>query len=235
MAPVKIDESNNKIFVSVNGRESDEITLDNGSYGPEELSKMLQKKLVEDKALSKLNVIVNASNGQVTIHSNLTGSRSVVSVRPKNTIPGQPHFLSGGVGRSGTDVEGNINGVAMVGSGQILSGQKDTDYDGLKLFVNLSDTQVGDGVEGKLIFTKGVGTKVQEYINNVLQPESGAIGIYTKNVEDQYKGYEAEVKNLEARVDVKKQKLIEKFARLESKMGQLKSEQNYVTKELAKL
>jgi len=235
VAPVVVDESNSKIFISVNGRESDEMTLEPGQYSAEELGKMLQQAVAADKALSKMKVVVSIVEGQITIRSNLTGARSVVSVRAKDLDPKNPHFLQGGVGRNGTDVAGKVNGVVMEGNGQILGGPDDTDLEGLKLFISLTDSQVGDGVEGTMTFTKGVGTKVQEYIDHLLDPESGALGIYTRNVEEQFKGYDKEVKTLEARVDAKKQKMIEKFARLESKMGQLKSEQSYLSKELAKL
>ncbi|OGH00441.1 MAG: hypothetical protein A2600_05435 [Candidatus Lambdaproteobacteria bacterium RIFOXYD1_FULL_56_27] len=234
-APVAINEGNDTVIVTVNGRESEPIVLEHGNFGPQEITNMLQKKLLEDKALSKMKVVVSQEKGQITIRSNLTGARSGVNVRSKEIDPMSPHFLMGGVGKNGTDVQGTINGTQMVGAGQILSGPEGTDYDGLKLFVSLSESQIGDGVEGTMTFTKGVGAKVQEYINGLLDTETGALGIYTKNVEEQFKGYEKETKTLEERVKAKKDKLVEKFAALESKMGKLKSEQNYMSKELAKL
>ena len=230
-----INEGNDTVIVTVNGRESEPIVLEHGNFGPQEITNMLQKKLLEDKALSKMKVVVSQEKGQITIRSNLTGARSGVNVRSKEIDPMSPHFLMGGVGKNGTDVQGTINGTQMVGAGQILSGPEGTDYDGLKLFVSLSESQIGDGVEGTMTFTKGVGAKVQEYINGLLDTETGALGIYTKNVEEQFKGYEKETKTLEERVKAKKDKLVEKFAALESKMGKLKSEQNYMSKELAKL
>ena len=233
--PVMIDEQNGSIYITVNGRESEEIKLESGSYSGEEIARDIQKKLIADKALGKMNVPVTFEKGQITIHSNLSGLRSMVNIRPKEISLAATHPLVGGVGKSGTDVAGTINGIELEGSGQILSGVDGTDFEGLKLYVSLTDNQIGDGAEATMTFTKGVGTKVQEYINNVLDPGEGALGIYTQNVEDQFKGYQKQASVLEDRIKVKREKLVEKFARMESKLGQLKSEQNYLSNQLSKL
>ncbi|MDT8447660.1 MAG: flagellar filament capping protein FliD [bacterium] len=234
--PVVVDDTNNVIFLKVNGRESEPIELEKKTYDSVEmLAKELQKKILEDKALKRMNIAVTQDQGKITIRSNLTGSRSAIEVRPKEVDNLKPHFLMGGEGAAGKNVQGSINGIEMDGSGQILSGPEGTDFEGLKLFVSLADTQLAEGPEANMVFTKGVGTRVMEYITGLMDAETGALGIYTKNVEEQLKGYEAEVKTLEERVTAKREKLVEKFARLDSKMGQLKAEQSYMSKELAKL
>lgn len=232
---VVVTEENQGIFLSINGRESEEIKLEPGTYDVTSLSRELQKKILEDKYIGKMKISVTQDNGQLVIRSNMTGSKSSVTLKKGNIqIEGQ-HFLEGGTERVGKDVVGTIDGTPMEGSGQILSGPEGSKYDGLKIFVQLTDTQVGDGVEGNMIFTKGVGTKVQEYITGLMDQEKGALGVYTKNSEDQLKGFDQEVKRLEERVESKREKLNEKFARMEAKLGQLKAEQNYMNKELAKI
>lgn len=234
--PIVVDDSNKNIFVSINGRESEVIELEAKTYtSVDELAKELQKKILEDDNLKRMNVAVTHDQGKITIRSNLTGSRSNVSIRPKDVDTKAPHFLLNGQGESGKDVVGTINGEEAQGNGQILSGAEGTPAEGLKLFISLSENQLGEGPEANLVFTKGVATKVDEYIQELMDPETGALGIYTKNVEDQLKGFEEEVKTLEERVDAKKDKLVQKFARLDAKMGQLKAEQSYMSKELAKL
>jgi flagellar capping protein FliD len=233
--PITINDVNNKIYVNVNGRESEAITLENGTLSIEEIAKDLQKKIIEDKFLSKMKVAVTADNGIMSLRSNVTGSRSTVNVRvdkPENNLD---HFLLNGKIVDGQNVQGSINGIELEGSGQILSGIEGTDYDGLKLFVTLSASQLGDGPEETMVFTKGVGTKVKEYIGAIMKPQTGALGIYTKTVKEQLKGYEKEVKILEERINEKREKLVQKFAKMEAKLGQLKSEQNYLTSQLAKL
>ena len=235
LQPFAINETNNAIYISINGRESEEIKLAAGDYDAVSMARELSRVIAADKYLGKLNVSVTQDAGRITLRSNMTGVRSSAGIRISNPALVTTHPLSGGVATSGTDVEGSINGEPMIGAGQILTGPEGTDYAGLKLYVTLTENQLGEGAEGKMVFTKGVGTKVLEYVENVMDESKGALGIYTKNVEEQLKGYEEEVKTLEERIEAKREKLNEKFAKMESQLGQLKSEQNYLTKELAKL
>lgn len=230
-----INDENKEIYVSINGRESEAINLETGSFRIEEVARDLQKKLINDKNVGKMKVVVTSGNGSITIRSNTTGSKSSVNIRAGNTENIVNHPLLGGTSRSGTDVQGSINGVAMEGSGQILGGVADTPYEGLKLYVSLTENQIGPGSEANIIFTKGVGSRVQEYINEITAPESGSLDVYTNNVRQQLDNYKEELKELEDRITNKRQKLSEKFARMESQLGQLKNEQKYLAGEIAKL
>lgn len=233
--PVTITDENRDIFVTVNGRESEKISLETGTWNMEDIARDLQRKIINDKSLGKMKVIVTHENGQIRIRSNVTGSKSSVFIRVDNTDNVVSHFLMNGNSEQGKNVQGTVNGVAMEGSGQILSGVEGSDYEGLKLYVSLTEAQIGSGAEGNMVFTKGVGTKVMEYINDVMEPDRGALDIYTKNVEEQVKNYEKELKTLEERITNKREKLSLKFAKMESQLGQLKSEQKYLAGELAKL
>jgi flagellar hook-associated protein 2 len=232
---ITIDDTNNELFVNVNGRESESITLEPGVWRVDDVARDLQKKIINDKSIGKMKAVVTAENGSITIRSNSTGSKSSVYLRLGDTENILKHPLMGGVSKAGTDVQGTINGEAMTGSGQILSGNEGTPYEGLKLYVSLTDNQIGNGLEGNIVFTKGVGTKVQEYIEAITSPEKGALDIYTNNVKKQLDNYVKELSELEQRIVNKRQKLSEKFAKMESQLGQLKNEQKYLTGELAKL
>ncbi len=232
---VEITEANQSIFVKVNGRESAEIKLNPGQYDIASLAKELQRAIIEDKFLVKLNIAVTQDEGRIVVRSNMTGARSSVTIRPKDPQLALTHPLAGGNSTDGLNVQGTIDGVEMNGAGQILSGPEGTKYEGLKLYVSLSDKQISEQTEGTLVFTKGVGTKVTEYIEKVMNPENGSLGTFTKNVEDQLKGYDKEVKVLEKRIEAKREKLKAKFANMEAKLGKLKSEQSYLTQQLSKL
>lgn len=233
--PVTIDDSNKEIYVTVNGRESEKITLETGTGTIENLANDLQRKIINDKSIGKMKIVVTVENGVLTIRSNVTGAKSSVSIRVENGDNVLNHPLMNGNSTAGKDVQGTIDGVAMQGSGQILTGEDDTEYEGLKLFISLTENQIGPGTEGNMVFTKGVGTKVMEYINETMEPERGALDIYTKNIEKQLENYEKELKTLEERIKKKREKLSMKFAKMEGQLGQLKSEQKYLTGQLAKL
>ncbi|PCI22528.1 MAG: hypothetical protein COB67_13365 [SAR324 cluster bacterium] len=234
IAETQITEKNNRIIVSVNGRDSDEIILESGTFTSEEIAGDLQRKIINDKALGKMKILVTSENGQIRIRSNMTGSRSSVDVRTASKKVG-PHPLTNGVSLNGKDVQGNIEGVELDGSGRILSGIEGTDYDGLTLYVSLTAPQLNEGSEGNMVVTKGVATKVKEYIDSIMQPETGSLEIYTKNAEKQLSNYSKQVKILEERIGIKRQKLIAKFARMEGKLGRLKSEQNYINQQLSRI
>jgi len=232
---VTLTDDNNKIFVTVNGKDSEEISLEKGTFSLDEITKDLRKKIIEDKQIGKLRTNVTFQNGQITIRSHLAGKRSSISIRASNATFAANHPLMNGTSKVGTDVEGSIDGEPMVGSGHILTGAEGTAYEGLKIYVSLTESQLNDGAEAQMIFTKGVGTKVMEYIDKLLESEKGALEGYTKNVKKQLEGYEKEVEILEERLKNKREKLNLKFAKMEGKLGTLKSEQNYLTSQLAKL
>ena len=232
---INIDDSNRGLYVTVNGRESEVIQLEPGSFTIEEIARDLQRKIINDKLLGKMKVAVTVEGGQLMIRSNITGSKSFVSLRAENSEASVDNPLMNGSIVYGTDVQGTVNGASMKGSGQILTGEDGTEYEGLKLYISLAENQIGEGAEGNLIFTKGVGTKVSEYINATMESERGALEIYTKNVKDQLENYEDELKILEERIGRKREKLTQKFVKLESQLGQLKSEQRYLTGEFAKM
>jgi len=232
---IEINDANRGIYVTINGRESELIVLENGSFTVEEVARDLQRKIINDKFLGKMKVAVTTEGGQIMVRSNITGSKSFVSLRAENAEEALNNPLLNGTIAYGTDVQGTINGAPMKGSGQILAGEEGTEYDGLKLFISLAENQIGEGAEGNLVFTKGVGTKVSEFINATMEKENGALEIYTRNVKVQLENYEEELKILEERINRKREKLSQKFVQLESQLGQLKSEQRYLTGEFAKL
>ncbi|MCP4754011.1 MAG: flagellar filament capping protein FliD [Proteobacteria bacterium] len=235
LGPIQINDENNQLYVSVNGRESEIITLEKGLWKIEDIARDLQRKIINDKSMGRMKIAVTAETGKLTIRSNVTGSKSSVSLRIENTDNVLTHPLMNGTGTNGTNVVGMVNGVPMDGNGQILSGMEDSDYEGLKLYVTLTGNQLGEGSEANMIFTKGVGTKVMEYIDQLTEVEKGALDVYTKNAEEQLKNYNKELKILEERISAKRDKLTMKFAKMEAQLGQLKSEQKYMAGELAKL
>ena len=232
---VKYNKDNNRMIVSLNGRDSGEIEFEPGNYSLNQIVSNIEKKLREDDKVRKMKFIVTAEGGRLRIKSLSYGQRSEGLIRqaPGSVSDGNNILLGNSV--KGLNVEGLIDGIQMKGQGQILSGEEGTKIEGLKLFVELSKNQIAAGSEVNLVVTKGVATKIGEYIESVLEERKGALDIYTKNVEEQYQNYEDQVNRLEERLVTKREKLNTKFANLEAKMGQLKSEQSYLTSQFSSL
>ena len=231
---IEINEDNKNIKIIVNGRDSEEIMLETGSLSAEQIAKDIQNKINDDKYLGKMKVAVTTENGKIRISSGRVGTGSTVNITALNENLNS-HPLTNGNAVSGTNVQGSIDGTPMEGNGRILTGKDGTDYEGLKLYVELSENQINEGKEGNMVFTKGVATKILEYIENIMAKKTGSLEIYTNSVQEQLGAFTKEVETLESRIDVKRKKLMTKFAKLESKMGELKSQQNYMSKQLAKI
>lgn len=235
LGPVTINDNNRDISMSINGRKSGDIQLTKGTYTIDQFASEIERQMTNDKKIGKLRFRVLVEGNKIKIRSGSYGTRSKVDITSPigenlNSFP-----LAKGETIIGENAEGTVNKIQMKGSGQILAGKKGTDLEGLKLFTTLSEKQISKGIEGNIIFSKGVGTKLAEYITEILDEQKGAVKIYTKNVEDQYSGYKKQIKKFENRIEDKRLKLNTKFARVEAKIGQLKSEQNYLSSQLAKI
>lgn len=235
-AQVNITEGFSKIKIDMNGRLSDEIVLEEGTKTIDELARDLEKKMRDDARIGKAKFLVAVEEGRIVIRSQNWGERSRVEITAGEGAVMTGHPLIAGEVVEGTNIEGTIDGVELEGSGQILSGKEGTPYEGLKLYSTLTQSQLSDEKEeATMVFTKGVATKVSEYIASVTDERKGSLSIYTDSVKEQFAGYDDQIKRMNERVERKRDNLKMKYARMEAQLGQLKSQQNYMAGQLSKL
>lgn len=232
---VRITEENNELTIVADGRKSEVIKLREDVYAPAALAKALQSRLADDEKIGKRRVQVRAEDNRLIISSGTYGENSSIKVEAGQSKDLALLGLVNGAEEQGQNVEGTIDGIKTTGRGQLLVGNKDTDADGLRVFVDLTEDQLVPGSETKVVVTKGIGTQLSEKLKVFLDPISGDIKQSTKDISEQIRTFDTQVKRLNERVDAKRGELQTKFAKLDGKMGRLKSQQSYLGQQLSAL
>lgn len=176
-ASTTIDANNDELTIKIDGVESGGITLDAASYTQTQLAAELQSKINADSALNaagkSVTVSLDASN-QLVINSNVYGSSSKVEVSAVDTNTLAQLGLSVAAGTDGVDVEGTINGVAAIGSGQTLSAATGDDSEGIRVTVEGTAT----GSRGSVTYIEGVGEQLVDLITQIVSIDGS---LTTKN------------------------------------------------------
>lgn len=233
---IQINSANNEIFVTADGRSSEVIKLREDRYTPQALARAIQTQIAEDRVLGKRLIRVIADDDKLQFISGSYGVNSSIRVDPGKDKEIGSLGLSNGEVVQGQDVKGTIDGLSAEGRGQLLIGKPNTAAEGLRLFVDLTnENQLVEGVETKVVVTKGIGTQLDEKLKGYLDPAKGEVSRSTKDISEEIKNYESQISTLNKRVEAKREELIIKFAKLDSKMGRLKAQQNYIGQQLAAL
>ncbi len=243
--PLVIDSTNNRLKIAVNGNESEEIVISEGSYtSGDALATVIQTAINADDSLGSTGVEVEyvddgGGSGHFRILSTDYGSNSTVKLLE---VSSSSIYSSIGVNqdelRRGTDVAGTINGEEALGSGKYLTGATGNEYtEGLQLLVSITPEQLAIQGEdqGKITVAKGVGARITEYINEITDLEDGALTVKKKTLEDMEKSMNDQIDILEASISKKEQKLFNDFVNLETKIGELQAEESFLTSMITQL
>jgi flagellar capping protein FliD len=235
--PIVINATNDRFLLTVDGRRSEAIVLEPGTYTIDQYAAALQNKITNDPLLGgrKIRVIKDADRLQVI--SGSFGSRSTVEFSPvqEGIQPGVG--LVGGLSAAGTDVGGTINGEPAEGLGQILRGSESSEkVKGLRLLVTLTDKQLNAaGPESLVKITKGVASRMSSYLARVVDPLKGDMKRITEGLRTRIKTYDTQLEDVNGRIERKRKDLQDRFTRLETQLSTLRSQQNYMSSQLASL
>ena len=141
--------------------------------------------------------------------------------------------LTDGISTPGEDVAGSIGNVEATGRGQLLVGAKDSNTDGLRLFVTLSEDDLVDEQEATVNISKGVAVKLGDKLDKLNDPLDGNVKRATDDITGQMTSFDEQISRLDKRAETKRTRLQRKFAKLDSTMGRLKSQQSYITQQLS--
>ncbi len=238
-SPLVIDESNNRLKITLDGRTSAELQIDSGAYtSGTELAEEIESKINADDTLgaSRVDVIYvddGGGMGHFEFTSRSYGSTSTMEFETvaSNSIYGDIGVTAGVLAR-GTNVAGTINGEVATGSGRILTGDDDNEYtDGLQILVTLSPEQLAEQGEaqGYVTISKGVGTRVSEYVNTVTDVNSGAITYRKQALSGMENSFQGQIDLIEAKLEKKKERLVKQFIQLETAIQELQSQSEYMT------
>jgi flagellar hook-associated protein 2 len=131
---------------------------------------------------------------------------------------------------AGVDVAGTIGGLAVVGSGQTLTGQAGSIVEGLK--IDITGGSVGD--RGTISFSQGYAYQLNNLATSFLGAK-GLIGSRTEGLNQNIKDITKQRDAFNTKLDATEARYRAQFTRLDTMLAQMQSTQAYLTQQLASL
>ncbi len=232
-----LDSTNNRLTVTVNGRESEEIILTAKSYDSSaELINELQVRIDNDRTIGSTGLTASwvddgGGTGHVVLTSDAYGKTSNVAVSTSQSNNAAISLgLATGTATDGLDVEGTINGEEAQGAGQYLTGNGDNETTaGLKLKITLEGSQVDSSVEGSITLAKGIASKMNVMLTNLTKSQTGLLDSRISSYQNQVDNLADRVADFDERLVLRRERLLLQFQRMEEVLGQLGSVGDYIT------
>jgi flagellar hook-associated protein 2 len=236
-----LDSSNNRLKITVNGRESDEIILAAKSYeSTTELIGELQRKIDADLKIGAAGLQVEwvedeMGSGHLVLTSAAYGKTSKVSVDTTMANNAAASLgLAAGVAVNGLDVAGTINGEEATGSGQYLTGNADNETTaGLKLKITLTEDQLSSGAEGSITIAKGVASKLNVLLTSLTATGDGLLDRRIKSYEDQIENLADRIAEFDERLALRRERLMLQYQKMEEVLSQLGAQSDAITAQMA--
>jgi flagellar hook-associated protein 2 len=232
-ASTLIDADNDGFTIKVDGITSGPITLAAGSYTQEALAAEIQSKINADSnmvAAGKVVTVTLDGSNQLVINSNIYGASSKVEMISVDTNTAAQLGLDVGTGVDGVDVQGKINGVDAVGSGQTLSAAKGDASEGIRLTISGSAT----GDRGKVTYIEGVAEQMVDLVTSFISVD-GSISAKNDRLNKELALIAEDRAKLNERIESLTARLSRQFTAADIIISQLNSTQEFVSKQLAAL
>ncbi len=232
---VVIDGTNDSFQISIDGSESESLTLTQGTYTQEELASHLQSIINSSSELANRDVTVSVEGSKLEITSESYGSNSKVEQLSGTALTALG--FDGTETGVGKDVAGSfiVNGVveSAVGTGRLLIGDEDNENTAdLQVNVTLDPSQVTSGIEGELTVSRGATSRIDQFLSDFLDPTTGSLGTINE-------GFDLRLDSLDSSIDQvneisagKREYLIEQFTALERVLSELQTTASFLTAQL---
>lgn len=235
-ASIVIDSSNNEIQLSVDGQNSEILTLADGTYTQEELAAHLESRINNSTDLKGAEVSVSLEGGALEVTSVTYGLSSEVASFSGSALT--TLGFTGSETGQGKDVAGTfiVDGVVetATGSGRILIGDSDNENTAdLQIRVTLDSSQVVSGTESTLTVTRGISSRMDKYFGDILDPDVGTMKNVNEDFDLRVESLEASISRVNTISEAKTQYLIEQFTALERVLSDLQSTSSFLTSQLA--
>lgn len=230
VAPVTIDDNNNTFKIKVNGVDSADITLTNGSYTLDQLTTEIATQINADSNLKGANATVNVSvdgSNQLQITSTTYGSSSSVEITQIDTNTTATLGLSVVAGTAGVDVAGTINGKTATGVGQTLKAATGDDSTGIQ--VQITGGATGD--RGTVTFIEGVAEQLVSLVTNFVSVD-GALTTKTDGLNTTLQQISNERVKLDERLESFRERITKQFIAADILVTKLQSTQDYIKQQL---
>lgn len=218
--------SNDSLSVNLDGASA-AITLKPGVYpSAAALALEVQSQINGNSAFSGsgLTVAVNGS-GALVFTSNRYGSTSAVSLfgnAADNLVGANP------VAKAGFDVAGTINGQAVVGSGQKLTGASGDAAEGLSIMITGGTT----GERGTVSYSKGYASQLGDLVDGFLN-SSGSLSARTNGINSSITSLKKQEDQMNQRLTLREAALRSQYNALDAQLSSMSSTSSYLTQQLA--
>jgi flagellar hook-associated protein 2 len=237
-----IDESNNTIKLKINGRVSEDIVLTNKTYNSfSELATELQTKIDEDDNIGSYGVEVSyvdtGDSGYIELTSGSYGSSSKVEYQAGVSNSALTALgLAQGTITEGYDVAGTINGEEAKGVGQLLTGESGNDTtEGLRLKVELEESDLADGSEATISIVKGVASQFDSLLDSLTKSSEGLLARKASAIQKQIDYTADRIEDEEERLAIRKQALFKKFIAMEELINEFNSQGAFLEGQLSQI
>ncbi|HMP79283.1 MAG TPA: flagellar filament capping protein FliD, partial [Pirellulaceae bacterium] len=236
--PIVIDATNRQFEIQVDGIRSETLMLAEGTYTPSELAEHLQSIINSSAVLGNREVAVSIADNRIQITSMSYGSNSKVS-----SFIGTAAALLGFVGSEtavGKDVAGSfiVNGVVepATGSGRLLIGNvNNPNTADLQVRVLLDSSQIHGGIEAELSLTRGITSRIDQYLSDFLDSEKGTLTTAKASFDSQNESINQSIERVNQVTASKREYLLKQFAALERALSALQTTSSVVSSQLAGL
>ncbi len=221
---------NDSLVVQVDGTTAT-VTVGAGTYASAgALASEVQSRINGTTAFASagISVAVGESSGTLSITSSGFGSTSSVTIQPGTASTNL--FGAAPVAAAGVDVAGTINGVAAIGSGQMLTGAARDASSGLAVRVTAS----APASLGNIQFSRGYATQLKAWSADLLASK-GAISSRSEGLNARLKGIANRQDELNNRLTAVEKRYRTQFSALDAAIGSMNTTSSYLTTQLAKL
>eukprot|EP00456_Euglypha_rotunda_P009787 TRINITY_DN1228_c0_g1_i6.p1 TRINITY_DN1228_c0_g1~~TRINITY_DN1228_c0_g1_i6.p1 ORF type:complete len:782 (-),score=205.52 TRINITY_DN1228_c0_g1_i6:538-2883(-) len=228
-----IDDTNNSLVITLDGKTSSTITLASGTYTAQQLANEVQTEINAAMLPNGSTSSVTLDNGKLVVTSGRYGTASTISINSGTSLSALG--FTGSESSTGIDVAGSfvVNGQTEVatGVGQILTGNSaNANTDGLSVVVTLTPSQITPGgVDSTMKVTRGVAANVSSMLTEMLDPVNGQITQIAKQFSDQIQTAQNDVNKQTTAMNLQQATLLRQFSQMETVLANLQAESNLIT------
>lgn len=173
----------------------------------------------------KMSLVAELASGGVRVSAQGYGSSGEFSIDFGQGAGAQTY--------TGLDVQGTIDGVAGTGTGQFLSIAGDADSGAAGLRVKIAGDAIGS--RGSIDYDAGVAGMLAYLTNSMLVTETGSFALAEKGRQSRIDALGSQIDAMEIRVDMRETMLRRQYANLDSTLGVLRSQQTWLSQQVAGL
>lgn len=242
VSPLVIGDTNDTLKLKIDGLVSDDIVLTNKTYNSfSDLAAELQSKINLDSKIGSRGVQVSyvdtGDTGYLKIESSSYGSSSKVEVQAGATDSALITLgLAQGTVFAGSDVAGTINGEEADGLGQILTGKTgNATTEGLRLKIELGESDISDGVEASIVVVKGIASKFDALLERLTRSTEGLLASRSTAIQKQIDYVTDRIEDEEKRLAIRRTALFKRFYEMEKLLNEFSTQGAFLETQLSQM